>query len=99
MRPPTLASEMKFESHSASSPWPRAGISAGGLAGSNKRRKKTTGCFSMIGAAGAGGLAGEIARHASQPAKTDRTKAQISQICRKEINAPLPFSESNQGAR
>src|ERR1700751_5953883 len=48
--PPTFASERKLESHSACSPVPSGGISAGGLAGSNVRLAKATGSLSTVAA-------------------------------------------------
>ena len=45
VRPPMLTSDRKLDSHSASSPGAKGGISGGGLAGSKVRSAKATGCF------------------------------------------------------
>src|SRR5262249_20905323 len=88
MRPLTFASETKFESHSASSPSPRGGMSDGGLAGSNVRWVKTTGCLSMMGLAAACRLSPveETARQASQPAMAANRNANTGQArCKKNL--------------
>src|SRR5580704_16318256 len=66
--PRTLASDRKLESHSAFSPGARRGISVGGVAGSNVRFAKATGCLLIVGTGTSlGWRRDEKSRHVSQP--------------------------------
>src|SRR5467141_765964 len=66
--PRTLALDRKSESHSAFSPGARGGILVGGVAGSNVRFVKATGCLLIVGrGASLSCRRDERSRHVSQP--------------------------------
>src|SRR5579864_2594352 len=64
---PTLALEVKFDSHSAFSPSLMGGISDGGAAGSKVLFAKLAGCFSITGSGAAVSPPGEKRPHPADP--------------------------------
>src|SRR4029077_11254682 len=96
--PRTLALDWKSESHSAFSPGARGGISVGGVAGSNVRFAKATGCLLIVGTgASLSCCRDEKSRHARQPKRSTPSNTQ-STIEPREGNTASAFHFPNTTA-